>query len=208
MLEGEEFFHFISTAGIRFLTKICSTQKITDWTGSLRRVTSLTAFLCLSVSACWFNALLFKPFSSIAPFSLSAYHCRPPSLIKKTQGGIFEEFYFRIPTRYWKYRKSIELWNRFARPWKSIEFVENVHEVLKKYGNSKFRSLPLLTVLQMFFWPCVPLIKVWKMFFKIVWEPCYLKKTIIPWSPDQCDGCAWGSSQSFEILGDISEVQS
>jgi len=32
--------------------------------------------------------------------------------------------------------ESIELWNRFSRPWKSIEFGQNVQKVLKKYGNS------------------------------------------------------------------------
>jgi len=29
----------------------------------------------------------------------------------------------------------------FARPWKSIEFGQNGHKVLKKYGNSKFSDL-------------------------------------------------------------------
>jgi len=37
--------------------------------------------------------------------------------------------------------ESIELENRFARPWKSIEFVQNVHKVLKKCGNYKFNHL-------------------------------------------------------------------
>jgi len=32
--------------------------------------------------------------------------------------------------------ESIELWNRFPRPWKSIEFSQNVHKVLKKCRNS------------------------------------------------------------------------
>jgi len=30
----------------------------------------------------------------------------------------------RVPTRYWK---SIEFQNWFSRPWKSIEFCQNVH---------------------------------------------------------------------------------
>ena len=37
--------------------------------------------------------------------------------------------------------ESTELWNRFSRPWQSIEFGENVHAVLKKYCNSKFSHL-------------------------------------------------------------------
>jgi len=31
--------------------------------------------------------------------------------------------------------KSMDLWNRFSRPRKSIEFGQNVHELLKKYEN-------------------------------------------------------------------------
>jgi len=34
---------------------------------------------------------------------------------------------FRVPTRYWKYWKSIEFQNRFSRPWKSVEFYQNIH---------------------------------------------------------------------------------
>jgi len=48
-----------------------------------------------------------------------------------------------------------------SRPRKSIEFGQNVHEVLKKYGNSKYTHLlfkfcflPLMTVLQVFFALC------------------------------------------------------
>ena len=37
--------------------------------------------------------------------------------------------------------ESNELWNRFSRPWKSIEFGQNVHDVLKKCRNSKFSHL-------------------------------------------------------------------
>jgi len=33
----------------------------------------------------------------------------------------------RVPTRYWKHWKSIEFQNWFSRPWKSIEFCQNVH---------------------------------------------------------------------------------
>ena len=33
----------------------------------------------------------------------------------------------RVPTRYWKYRRGIEFQNWFSRPWKSIEFSQNVH---------------------------------------------------------------------------------
>jgi len=36
----------------------------------------------------------------------------------------------RVPTRYWKYWKSIEFRNWFSKPWKSIEFDQNVHWVL------------------------------------------------------------------------------
>jgi len=36
---------------------------------------------------------------------------------------------------------SIESWNRFFRLWKSIEFGQDVYNVLKKYGNSKFNRL-------------------------------------------------------------------
>jgi len=35
----------------------------------------------------------------------------------------------------------IELWNRFSRPWKGIEFGQNVHKILKKYENSTFSHL-------------------------------------------------------------------
>jgi len=37
--------------------------------------------------------------------------------------------------------KSIEFWNRFSRPWKSNEFGQNVHKIVKKFGNSKFSHL-------------------------------------------------------------------
>jgi len=47
----------------------------------------------------------------------------------------------RVATRYWKYWKSIEMWNRFSKPWKGIEFGWNGDEVLKRYGNCKFRHL-------------------------------------------------------------------
>jgi len=62
----------------------------------------------------------------------------------------------RVPTRYWKYWKSIGFWNQFSRPWKSIEFGQNVHKVLKKYGNSvvclfKFCLLPLWQFCRSFF---------------------------------------------------------
>jgi len=33
----------------------------------------------------------------------------------------------RAPMQYWKYWKSIEFQNPFSRPWKSIEFGQNVH---------------------------------------------------------------------------------
>jgi len=49
--------------------------------------------------------------------------------------------YYRVPTRYWKYWKSIEFQNRFSRPWKSIEIGQNMHSVLKKYGNSKWKII-------------------------------------------------------------------
>jgi len=47
----------------------------------------------------------------------------------------------KIPTQYEKYWKSIQLWNRFSRLWKYIEFAQNVHKVLKKYENSKLIRL-------------------------------------------------------------------
>ena len=50
-------------------------------------------------------------------------------------------FLCRVPTRHWNYWESIELWNWFSRPWKSIEFGWNVHKVMKKYGNYKFSYL-------------------------------------------------------------------
>ena len=37
--------------------------------------------------------------------------------------------------------ESTELWNRFSRPWESIEFGQTLHKVLKKYKNSKFSLL-------------------------------------------------------------------
>ena len=37
--------------------------------------------------------------------------------------------------------KSIDLWNWCLKPWKNIEFDQNVHKVLKKYENSKFSHL-------------------------------------------------------------------
>jgi len=33
----------------------------------------------------------------------------------------------RVPTWYWKYWKSIWFQNWFSRPWKSIEFCQNVY---------------------------------------------------------------------------------
>jgi len=33
--------------------------------------------------------------------------------------------------------ESIEFQNQFSRPWKSFEFGQNVHKILKKYGNSE-----------------------------------------------------------------------
>jgi len=75
-------------------------------------------------------------------------------------------FLFRVPMRYWK---SIELWNRFSIPWKSIEFGQNVHKVLKKHGNSKFSQLFIhilffaaITIFACVL-HCVPQIKFWKM---------------------------------------------
>jgi len=38
-----------------------------------------------------------------------------------------------------RYIESIELQNRLARRWKNIEFGQNVHYVLKNYGNSKWK---------------------------------------------------------------------
>jgi len=43
--------------------------------------------------------------------------------------------------------ESIELWNRFSTPGKSIVFGQNVHKVLKKYGNSKFNHLSIQILL-------------------------------------------------------------
>jgi len=51
---------------------------------------------------------------------------------------VYKQDIVRVPTRYWKYRKIVELWNWFSRPWRSTEFGQNVHKVLKKYG--KFNS--------------------------------------------------------------------
>jgi len=34
---------------------------------------------------------------------------------------------YKVPTRYWKYWKSIEFQNCFSRPWKSIEFCQKAH---------------------------------------------------------------------------------
>jgi len=45
----------------------------------------------------------------------------------------------RVPTQYWKYWKSIEFQNWFSRPWKGIEFGQNVYYVLKKCWNSKWK---------------------------------------------------------------------
>jgi len=33
----------------------------------------------------------------------------------------------RVPTRLWKYWKSIAFRNWLSRPWKSVEFSQNVH---------------------------------------------------------------------------------
>ena len=40
-----------------------------------------------------------KLFCSIAPFALSTHRCLSPSLIKKTQGSIFKEFYLKKSMR-------------------------------------------------------------------------------------------------------------
>jgi len=42
-----------------------------------------------------------------------------------------------------KYWKSIESWNRFSRPWKSMEFGHNVCRALKKNGNSNRKKKSL-----------------------------------------------------------------
>jgi len=39
----------------------------------------------------------------------------------------FQGHWHRVPTRHWK---SIELWNQFSRPWKSVEFGQNVYRLL------------------------------------------------------------------------------
>jgi len=33
----------------------------------------------------------------------------------------------KVPMRYWKYCKSIELQNQFSRPWKSLKISQNMH---------------------------------------------------------------------------------
>jgi len=43
-----------------------------------------------------FRPVFLKLFCSIAPFSLSTHLFRPPSLVKQTQGSIFQLFYFEI----------------------------------------------------------------------------------------------------------------
>jgi len=45
-----------------------------------------------------FRPVFLKLFCSIAPFSLSKHRCRPPSMIKQTQGIIFKEFCLEIDT--------------------------------------------------------------------------------------------------------------
>ena len=54
---------------------------------------------------------------------------------------ILNLFAYTVPMQYWKYWKSTECWIQFSRPWKSIEFGQNVHKLLKKYVNSKFSHL-------------------------------------------------------------------
>jgi len=83
-----------------------------------------------------------------------------PLKVAKRRDGLY--LFNRVPARDWRYKlKSIELWSLSSRTWKSIEFGQNVHKVLKKYGNPKFNDLffqidswPLMTVLQMFFALC------------------------------------------------------
>jgi len=64
--------------------------------------------------------------------------------------------------------ESIELWNRFSRPWKSIEFGQSVHKLLIKYGNLTSGHLfikILFFTTEWFcrcFFLCVPWIKFWK----------------------------------------------
>ena len=50
----------------------------------------LIDFLAFLVQKLWSKTVFLKLFSSIAPFSLSTCHFRPPSLINQTQGSKFE----------------------------------------------------------------------------------------------------------------------
>ena len=43
--------------------------------------------------------------------------------------------------------EGAKLWNWFSRPWKSIEFGQNVHKVLKRYGNSKIQPFVIQNLL-------------------------------------------------------------
>jgi len=42
--------------------------------------------------------------------------------LKKSTFLLLSNLLFRVPMQCWKYWKCIDFWNRFSRPWKSIEF--------------------------------------------------------------------------------------
>jgi len=60
----------------------------------------------------------------------NALACDIKSSEKLCESTFFRKKLCRVPTRYWKYWKSIEFWNQFSRPWKIIELGQIVHEVL------------------------------------------------------------------------------
>ena len=95
--------------------------------------------------------------------SLQVWSQSPLMRAVEGSGACTPKISSRVPTRYWKYWKTTELWNRFTRPGKSIEYsiMQNVNKLLKSMEIPhsaicffKFRSLPLMTVLQMFFALC------------------------------------------------------
>jgi len=77
----------------------------------------------VSASDAWFSGVISE-------------HNMPQILNKLMQGS-------HAVLKYWK---SIEFWNQFSRPWKSIEFGQNVHKVLENYGNSKCSHLFIQTL--------------------------------------------------------------
>jgi len=77
----------------------------------------------------WCLSFILTTSANFAMMLVSHYDFKHVVLAKVSQFPCFKFVIGlgRVPTRYWKYWKSIEFQNQFSRPWKSIEFGQNVH---------------------------------------------------------------------------------